>query len=348
MKIEPNILIVVNSLTGGGAEKSSVQLFNYLRKKNYSVFLYAINKVSPTPGVLKLKRDANIIEMERSNKAKLIPTIVSYLQFIRQVKKIQPFIVIANCELPEMFASLTPYFYFHIIAVEHTSRPWDGRRFLGVIIRIILSARSTRWITVNSNQIKIWPFLKYSKFIPNAVDLDDIRQTKGPNKLLNPEIYFIGRINKIKRPEWVIDAAISLNNQVNIYGDGPNLEGLSEKYKLYKNIKFHGYVEDVWSRITQNDLIVVPSEYEGDGLVVAEGIVNNCKILLIDNADMRRFGLPEDNYFINLEELKSKINKWVVSGFTEFKVPDSIHNKYILNRNINHIGKEWKDLLDEF
>jgi hypothetical protein len=82
-------------------------------------------------------------------------------------------------------------------------------------------------------------------------------------------------------------------------------------------------------------------------MVVAEAILRGHAILLADNPDLRRFGLSEGNYFLDEDELLTKILAWKKSGRKSFQVPDSVIKSLYTARDINTIVKQWENLLTE-
>jgi glycosyltransferase involved in cell wall biosynthesis len=93
--------------------------------------------------------------------------------------------------------------------------------------------------------------------------------------------------------------------------------------------------------------VVVPSEYEGDGMVVAEAILRGYPVLLADNPDLRRFALPELNYFQNRLELEAKLKTWKESKGLEFRIPEKIVTSLHEARDIKTIVKQWEILVTE-
>jgi glycosyltransferase involved in cell wall biosynthesis len=91
---------------------------------------------------------------------------------------------------------------------------------------------------------------------------------------------------------------------------------------------------------------VVPSEYEGDGIVVLEAIQNGNPILLRDIADLRRFNLNDENYFKNQNQLTVKLKEYRENP-SLFTIPNSEQDRILANRDIRAIEKQWSVLIDE-
>lgn len=337
------VLFVVNSFSGGGAENSIMTVTRELRVRGIPVQLCALNRNSdhdstePTNGLHLL---------ERRWKSGLIATLRNLLTFRTLLLNMQPKILIANCELPELYVSLVAPRSAVLIVVEHTSQPWRGRRFLGRLVRTILRFRKANWITVSATENEIWLGSKSPFHIPNPISIPQINNS---NEVCRTEIVFIGRLRSEKRPKWVIDAAIQNSLRVDLFGDGDQRESLEREYANISNtVQFHGYVANPWECISKKSLIVVPSEYEGDGMVVAEAIIRSYPVLLAENVDLRRFNLPDSNYFQNKSQLADKLQIWKEGKGNTFAIPQDIITSLSCKRDIVEIGNAWKAYLDKF
>ena len=253
------LVIVSNALSGGGAEKTMLALHKEFIKQGIDCNLIALNQSTQVDGI------KNIKILNRNWGGSLKTTLFNFLNFRDLIKSINPKTIIVNCELPELYVSLLKFYKVRIICVEHTSVPWRKKRFLGAIVRLLLRFRKVEWVTVIKDKRKIW-FSNNANYIPNPY-IGPANFAKSNNS--NPSLVFIGGLKENKRPEWVIEAGIKNSLPVNLYGDGPLKLTLESKYSNPSwKIKFHGYKTNIWDFIPDNSLIVIPSEFEGDGMVV--------------------------------------------------------------------------------
>jgi glycosyltransferase involved in cell wall biosynthesis len=336
------ILFVVNSFSGGGAENSVMGVTRNLREKGIPVRLCALNRNSPqdSPDLSN-----GLYLLERRWKSGLIATVRNLLMFRHLLVELRPEILIANCELPELYIALVAPSSSVIVVVEHTSQPWRGRRMLGRLVRTILRFRGASWVTVSPTDNKIWLGSNSPLHIPNPITTPHNWKS---NDRPRTEIVFIGRLREEKRPQWVIEASIQNELRVDLFGDGDQREMLESEYVNTSNdIQFHGYVTNPWDQISLDSLVVVPSEYEGDGMVVAEAIIRNHPVLLADNSDLRRFDLPDRNYFRDQSELADKLRIWKESKEEAFTIPDEVVNSLDSERDIEKIGERWNAFLTQ-
>jgi glycosyltransferase involved in cell wall biosynthesis len=334
------ILIVVNSISGGGAENAMRLVSKNLRSNGYDVHLCALNKGFET----NVELNSQCIHiLNREWKSGPIETFLNLIEFCSLLRKTKPKVLIVNCELPELFVAFSAPIKSRIICVEHTSRPWNGRKKMGILVRRILKLRDVEWVTVSSNKESIWLGSKFPRYIANPVSRTG---TENSRVCDDPHLTFIGRLRPEKRPEWVIQAGIANSTKVELFGDGVLREELESTYSYFGGtVKFHGYVVDPWALTCKNSIVVVPSEYEGDGLVVAEAILRGHPVLLMDNDDLRKFQLPNVNYFKDQNELNEKIGEWQRSKGTGFSIPDEYVDSLRTTRGVDSITEQWTELL---
>jgi hypothetical protein len=332
------VLIVSNALNGGGAEKTMFALHNRFIENHLDCHFLALNQGGEVPS-----DSHNVQVLSRKWKSGLKDTFSNYFDYIRIVKSINPKIIILNCELPELYGALLLLRKCKIIGVEHTSIPWRKKRLLGSIVRFILRIKKTEWASVISDQKKVWRSGTTCTYIPNPFIEDKISKTLKPS---NPSLTFIGGLKNGKRPEWVIKASLNLKIEAHIYGNGIQRDLLETRYKDASDlIKFHGFKDKVWNYVPCNSLVVVPSEFEGDGMVVVEAILQDYPIILARNQDLLRFGLGEKHYFSDLEQLIEIIGRNYHSNFVNLKVPDDLVLKLKEERSLGNVYAQWIDFL---
>jgi len=333
-----NVAIVSNATSGGGAEKSMMALHQEFLRTGLDSNFVALNKNLPINRVLK------VTILNRRWKSGMRSTINNYFDFRKTIRSINPKILILNCELPELFGSLIN-FKGQIICVEHTTYPWHKKRNLGKIVRLILRVKKVQWVTVIKDNKKIWFGKNAIAYIPNPyVPLSKTNKLSS----LPPSITFIGGMKKNKRPEWVIKAGIKSDLMVHVYGDGPLKIILEEKYRnSLENIKFYGFQAGIWETLPINTLVVIPSEFEGDGMVVMEAILSGSPVALAENQDLKRFQLEDKHYFRNINQLCEIIKKYEKNNFKELIPPDSLKTNLSSARSLNTITTKWIELLSD-
>jgi glycosyltransferase involved in cell wall biosynthesis len=334
----PKVLFVVNSISGGGAENSAFKVYSELKKQGINIELIALNQFE---GV-ESSKDDRVHLLDRRWSDGLILTIRNYLEFIKKVWVVDPKIVVAHCELPELYIALIPRRYLSLIVVEHTTDPWSGRKLLGVLVRSLLKLKRTSWVTVTSTRNSVWLGAKQPIRILNPVS-----STKDtPADKFKEKFVYIGRLRNEKRPEWAIISTIANNTPIAMIGEGYLAKQLQDKYHSQKDqVTFYGFIDNPWSRLKRDALVIMPSEYEGDGLVAIEAIINGFAIVLADNPDLRRLNLPERNYFRTPDDLSRIIAESLTTGTKIFLPPASTRDEFESLRRPENIALEWLHLL---
>lgn len=111
-----------------------------------------------------------------------------------------------------------------------------------------------------------------------------------------PELLSLGRLIRHKRHDLVIDAfarvrAMGLPIRLGIIGDGPErsaLEEQAERLGVAEHIAFYGALphdHQVWALLRGSRILALPSEREGFGLAVAEGLAAGAVVITTRHLD---------------------------------------------------------------
>ncbi len=332
-------MFVTNSLSGGGAERATNILVNALSDAGVEVALVAINN-----GLSDLvEPKCPVFELNRRWQGGVLTLFSAFFAFQREIWKWKPNVIVLNCDLPELLGSLSLGKH-KLVAVEHATFPWTKRIQLGKIVRKILEFRRVRWVSV-SDHLSIWQSRQIPRVIKNAVLIPVQVYEKVFTDI--KRINFVGRLSIEKQPNWMLDIAKETNVPTRIIGDGVLMQELQKSSKdLGGEVEFLGYVSNPWEYFEDSDLLIVPSLFEGDGLVVVEALIRGIPILLNDIPDLRRFQLPEMNYCKSVSEFAAAVKS--NSESTEnFIVPRNIVDRILNNRDPKFVASQWGDFLNE-
>ena len=334
------VMIVTNSLTGGGAERSMNLLANELWRRGITVSLVPINDGPPDEVI----PTCEILPIQRIWPGSLIDTINSFRKFNRLVRLWKPSHIILNCDLPELFGALLLQ-KLTLIVVEHSSFPWNTRKKFGILIRFLLKKKAATWIAVSSH-LTIWPNHEKPEYViqnPIQNKYDDF--IIAPSRTIQRLIY-IGRLSKEKQPDWLLEITRNTRIKTEIIGDGLLRTELENEVKR-KNLQvnFYGQQLKPWAHIESGDLLIIPSAYEGDGLVLVEAMLYNCPVLLSDIPDLRRFQLPNRFYCRTVEDFITSINLFK-ENLAELVVPPDYCSDILGLRALDKIGDSWEMVLN--
>ena len=337
-------MIVTNSLTGGGAERSMNLVANELTRRGLTVALVPIN-AGPSDQVLPL---CEVFPLARQWRGSLVATLTSFWNFNRLVEEWKPDLIVLNCDLPEFFGAFL-FSRQKLIVVEHVNHPWITRQTFGRVVRKVLELRKTTWVAVSAH-LKVWPnHRKPLRILLNPIvfksllEVSDWQTTEKPQKLVR--LIFIGRLAEQKRPDWVLEIVAQAKLPVEFMGDGPMLEQLRNT-ATYKNLQatFSGQVLNPWLAVQEGDLLVVPSKYEGDGLVVIEALHHKIPILLADIPEFRRFALTNSNYCTDVDQFVKQITLFQ-DNLNDLLIPESLSVRLLNSRSLQSVGDAWEDFL---
>jgi len=251
-----------------------------------------------------------------------------------------------NCELPELF-SLFLRTNSRLLIVEHTTKPWLFFPALGKIVRTSLKFKKVKWISVSSSEA-IWMGPKSPDYIiPNLVKSSGKIFQELQKECRITRLVFIGRFAIEKNPMAVCEVSAKLDMPVLFIGDGILREQILTKCQDFGlDFKIQSFLPNPWSLIEPGDVVIVPSLWEGDGLVVLEALHLGVPILVSDNADMRRLKLPEKNYFNDLVSCEDRI-RTNLSCATNLRVPPPRASSILVCRSDQNIYTLWATCLSD-
>lgn len=202
----------------------------------------------------------------------------------------------------------------------------QGNYFIDLLRKIFVKQLSKIWYTaanviVISESIKDW--LKHLNpsinptVIPYGIEVQQMTNNKSKTSTLG----YLGKLNKNKGIEDLIDVYANLLKKENFNKLEPNLliggvgsenyiKSLNKKINN-KNIQFLGYVEDRYSFFNSIAIFIFPSYSEGLGLVLLEAMSHGVLCITRDVTPMNSIINNGENGFLfkDNNELLEKIEK---------------------------------------
>lgn len=333
------VMFVTNSLSGGGAERATNILVNALTDLGLQVSLVAVN--SSTRDLIDPK--CKTFELKREWQGGFVSVLVAYFKLQNVIWKWKPDYLVLNCDIPEFLGSLSLGKH-KLIAVEHATFPWINRIQLGKVTRKILSARNTKWVSV-SKHLKIWGTQALPDIsICNAIVTPKINKSKSKGKI--KRLNYVGRLSQEKQPLWVLEIAQRVNLPARIFGEGllkKQLQDFGTKNGI--ETEFSGFVSNPWEFFEEGDLLIVPSSFEGDGLVLVEALSNRIPFIANDISDLRRFNLEDKNYAANINDFCNSIS-FNLNAIENLLSNETAVNGILGNREPAVVGQRWKSFLN--
>ncbi len=270
---------------GGGTERVLSQISSGLVKMGYGVSVISIEK-GKTP-VFETDSRVNLFELKRPNirkKGKMLGRVaviseisVTRRELLRLAKEIKPQIVIAVDTVLYHYADyLRKKLKIKSVAWEHYCL--DSRK--GIIInysRRLAIKNASLTVVISKGDLRSYKerFKKADnlKLIYNPLPTKEIIRGSPDAKA----VIAMGRLTYQKGFDMLLSAWKLVEKEAPdwrllIYGDGEDKDTLlsqAQKYGL-KGVRFMGYTESPHKEMEKGSIFVLPSRYEGFGLVLLE------------------------------------------------------------------------------
>jgi len=283
---------------GGGAERVLASVASGLARRGHDVQVLTYDQPNSS-SYYSLDPNISFLRLgigSASRPTNLIETLRRVMALRSTLTELRPDVVIgfnASMFMPlwlSLFGGRIP-----LIASEHSSyghyrlRPW-----LALLLR--LAPFFTKKITVVSEQtLRTFPrsLQSHMVVVQNPVDASNhlrasVADTGNRNVLLA-----VGRLSAEKDHGILIDAFSSLapllpNWDLRIVGDGElraELEKKISKEGLVGRVLMPGSVKDISLEYLNAQILVMPSRYEGFGLVVAEALAHGLPVVGFADCD---------------------------------------------------------------
>ena len=296
-----NIIFLIPSISGGGAERVIVDLSNMFAKNNYNVSIFCIYKKK----IEEYKLDNNIT-VSYLNSKHIYHSAFKLLSILLKSKKS---IVISSITPLNCIVSLFKIFIkkHSLILMQHEIPSWEFNqkglitRSLPLLIRILYKYADS--IVCVSKGLKnemedlLGKFSKHKiKHIYNLNSITNLKREKkskfSDKKLLDKKlikVLSVGRLDRSKDLTSLIKAFDLFRKEVDstltIIGSGPQKNKiiyLINNLKLQKHIKLIPFKKDIYSSYRESDIYVSSSVHESFGNTIVEAMYFGLHIVVTD------------------------------------------------------------------
>lgn len=335
------ILLVIPSLTQGGAEKNFIWLANKL-SKNFDVVFVTLTKKTKLQSE-NLEKGISFYELE-SNKS-----FQSIFKLRKIIKKEIPTLVISTI--------ISAHFLSIISTIRFGKKPQHIFRLSNNIDYIKSSSLKNRLMLIIScrfaNKIIVLSDDNYETASNKSfLSGDQLIKIENPimenntldHRVKTNNILCISRIEPHKNLNFLIDNLEILNEEysfkLDIFGNGSYLNEYQMRYSKSNFLSFKGFLDN--KEINYNDygIHINCSEYEGSPNATIEAVIHGLVCLVSDNLVQT---LPTS--------LQSKIQSYKKEDSKDFieKVKSILEIKNVTMHNIetneNEIVNLWKELI---
>jgi glycosyltransferase involved in cell wall biosynthesis len=336
-----SLLFITNSISGGGAERATNLLVNALHDEGADVKLIALNE--GPEDLVKLR--CPVFEIHRKWRGSVFETFKSYRKVQSIVRQEKPDVIVLNCDLPELIGCLLLH-KSRVIVVEHAAKPWPTRISIGKLVRLVHRLRGSNFVTV-SPHLTIWPHKgKPAQVFVNPVNLIKTTYSVKNVGCSSFRIVHIGRLVESKQPNWVLSIASLTHTPCAFIGSGPLEEDLKKRAQQ-ENIsaEFMGQVPNPYDLLSPDDLLLITSKNEGDGLVLVEAISLGVPFLANDVSDFEKFNLPQLNRCKDIEDFVNKVNDFK-SSQVNLALNADFKEEILKGRSPKFVAGLWLDYLN--
>lgn len=260
------ILIFIGSMEKGGAERVISIIANYLISDGWDVCIAML-----LSNGVKYELDPRISIVDLSfgggNRLTRIP---KWLTGIRKLEKdYNPDTVLSFVARINVLVQLACYGNNDKIIVSERNDPYmDGRSKLVDLLTGVLYKKSKRLVLQTKRASEYFKNIPKCKkvIIPNPIDIKCIKSASYKGKIVS-----VGRLSTQKNHKMLIDAFYDICNdypfaQLYIYGEGElreELQGIINSYGVSNRVFLPGAVNDIHEKISDAEVFVLPSNYEG-------------------------------------------------------------------------------------
>lgn len=297
------IAFYIPNFDGGGAERVMLNLANGIAElPNTSVDFVVTQKQGPL--VSDVSHNVNLIELGSSRIATSVFPLITYL------RKTQPDALVSALNTANIISIIAKFFSFRktrFIVTVHNTLSLSAQNVRSLRARLIPWLISTLFphahgiVAVSrgvADDLTSVTGLKTNKIevIYNPVITPEVRtlsQESCPDEWINdpstPVLLSIGRLSPQKDFKNLLEAMAIVIKQrpvkLIILGEGDlrqSLESLIVKLNLTESVKMPGFVKNPYSYMSNADLFVLSSQWEGLPTVLIEALYCKAKLVSTD------------------------------------------------------------------
>lgn len=266
------VLHLLQSDRYSGAENVVCQIIEMFEKSNEYDMVYC-SKDGTIRETLK-SRNIAFISMKK----------LCFHEVKRIIKEQEPDIIHAHDFRASVYASLCAG-SIPVISHLHNNSPWLKKQSIYSVVYAISCKKYPKILTVSSSVFD--EFIYSNKFlgkhlvVGNPINVSSIKlKAKEKKSKIAPSIVYCGRLVIQKNPEMFIDIIAPVmkklkNTTAVMIGEGELRSSIEKKireYDLSDRIELLGFVNNPYPIIGESKVMIMPSRWEGFGLVAVEAL----------------------------------------------------------------------------
>ena len=348
------ILHIIPSLLPGGAEKMAALLAEFSNPEKFSIGILCLKAGGLWEEKL-IKQGIPVTIVGSLNR----PIIFDFFKIVKAIKNFSPDIVHTHLFGGDFYGRICARLagVKKIISTEQNVNFSEGKlrklaKFLTSLlaIRIVAASKAIKKYLIADEGVApekievIYNGVETDKFSPLA------RDYKPSGRPL--VVGSIGRLTEQKGFDYLLEALAKIKEvECLIAGEGEEKENLEKKIKMLgldRRVKLVGLQKDVPQFLRSLDVFVLPSRWEGFGIVLLEAGLSGLPIIAsrVDGIlEIIEDGL---NGWLfekgNVEELADKLKKILAEPAARARLGKNIREKVLDKFEIKKIVKQYEDL----
>jgi GalNAc-alpha-(1->4)-GalNAc-alpha-(1->3)-diNAcBac-PP-undecaprenol alpha-1,4-N-acetyl-D-galactosaminyltransferase len=289
----PSVVLVIDSLRGGGAERQISQMANYWARKSWTVTLASWSS-RDVPDFYELhpavvRNHLNVWGNTRKRYPAPIAAGYSVWALVQLIRRRKPDVVLSFSEASNVLSVAACKLTLTRCIVANRQNPEfvmsSKRRWR---VPVAIAYRNADKVVVQTKAAAEWMREKFGlrcHVIPNA-----LRELATPTALRTKTIVCVGRLDEHKGHEILIRAFAAVRDtyrdwRLVIVGDGSirqNLEALCRTLSVREAVDFAGVSSNVEAWMESAGIFVLPSRFEGFPNVLIEAMAMGAPVISTD------------------------------------------------------------------
>lgn len=353
-----HICFFIGGLSGGGAERVTCNLANYMVERDHDVEILTMADDAPSYE-LSQKVTRKVLLRTEERKSFIFNSILRLVRFWKYLRRTEVDVIVVMLPITTiLLLQMRRMTKAAVIAAERSLPSIYKSKEQHRLKK--LARRADGWVFQTDAQ-KAWyekAGIRKGVIIPNAINPEFIRPLYAGER--RNEIVTVGSLTVPKNQELLINAFAQIAKdwpayRLVLYGKGPKLEllqTLAETLGISERVVFAGYSTNVYESIKAAKLFVLSSDYEGMPNALMEAMATGLPCVSTDCDGAGARGLIEDgkNGLLvpkgDVESLTSAMNRMLTDREFAEKCGQEAH-KICERLAPEKVYSEWEGFITE-